>query len=106
MFEVAEQAYQDLPFGFVRVDLEPPEAAQVFVASEVGLELNSSKVSSAPAATAVIVVVAEPVVVVVVVVLRLQGPSRPPALKYRLLAHKIGPQRSPNSLTPRRLRGS
>ena len=103
MFEVAEQAYQDLPFGFVRVDLEPPEAAQVFVASEVGLELNSSKVSSAPASTAVIVVVAEPVVVVV---LRLQGPSRPPALKYRLLAHKIEPQRSPNSLTPRRLRGS
>ena len=45
MFEVAEQAYQDLPFGFVRVDLEPPEAAQVFVASEVGLELNLSRSS-------------------------------------------------------------
>ena len=106
VFEVAEQAYQDLPFGFVRVDLEPPEAAQVFVASEVVLELNSSLLlPSVPASAVVVVAVVVPVVVAVETP-RLRVPSPPPASGCRLLAHKIEPRRSPSSLRPRRLRAS
>ena len=90
VFEVAEQAYQDLPFEFVRVDLEPPEAAQVFVAPEVVLELNSSLLlPSAPASAVVVVAVVVPVVAVETP--RLRVPSPPPASGCRPSARNFEP---------------